>query len=174
MRHRAPRLHSEDGIRWLFRAVLSSGMALLSVGCWSDCDEPYPVGTKLRVTVPAAFSGCHVTFDAGATYDLVAGHITEDNRDCEYNVARDPPTFTSTELVFGECRGDVARLGIGCRAQLPGCTDAELDYSHARLFYRALPKEPGDIVSTRLVLQFISASECRQSCNAEIPVTIRW
>jgi hypothetical protein len=149
------------------------GLSTLSLGC-SECEDPYPVGTRLRVTVPEAFAGCHVTFDAGATYDLVAGPTTEDYRGCEYNVAKGPPVFTSTELVFGTCGGDVNSLGIACRAELPGCVESELDYSDMRIFYHGLPKEPGETVRSLLKLQFTSASECRQSCDVDIPVTIRW
>lgn len=165
-------MKAKNRIRSLSRAALASGMALLSLGCWSDCDEPYPVGTRLRVTVPEAFSGCHVTFEAGATYDLVAGQTTEDRHGCEYNVAKAPPVFTDTELVFGRCGGDVNDMGLDCGAQLPGCP--EVTYSHIRILYDRLPKERGDIVSSRLILQFNSAAECRQSCEVEIPVTIRW
>jgi hypothetical protein len=148
------------------------GVGTLSLGC-SDCEDPYPVGTRLRVTVPEAFAGCHVTFDAGATYDLVAGGKFEDEEGCEYNVGKAPPVFTSTDFSLSDCRG-AKNMGASCRAPLPGCADTELNYSHASIFYGPLPKEPGDIVSSLLKLQFKSASECRQSCNADIPVTIRW
>jgi hypothetical protein len=152
-----------------FLVVAVSGV--LPTGCGSGCRDAYPEGTRLRVTVPEAFAGCHVTFDAGATYDLVAGSTTLDHRDCEYNNAVAPPVFTSAEFTISECRGDVNHMGIDCATELPSCAD---DYaSHVRFFYLRLPEKPGQAVSTHMRMSFVAGVGCG-SCDVDIPVVIRW
>lgn len=134
--------------------------------------EPYPEGTKLTVTVPNSYEGCHVTFAAGHTYTLVAGAIKRDNEDCEDNRAELPPEFTTSEYELGACRQAIGGLAIDCDASLPGCPDDS--YSSIRFHYGPLPEERGDVVSATLRFTYVSPMECTSECAAQVPVTIRW
>jgi hypothetical protein len=152
-------------------AVLAVGGAATG-GCGRDCNDPLPPGTRFHVTVPEAYSLCHVTFEAGAMYDLVAGPIWEDNYGCEQNRAEGPPVFTTMDFTIEECRVDASNLGIDCITSIPGCPDG--NPSNVRWFYMGLPKEPGETVSTSLRMIF-SAGACTGvgGCMDDIPVTVR-
>ncbi len=149
----------------------SAGFIVLlgaAIGC-SPCEDPYPPGTRFKVTVPAAFDDCHVTFAAGHTYDLVAGPHRETGAElCEESRAEAPPLFTTTEYEFGRCGYDAADMGLECAASVAGCP------GDIRIFYGPLPDERGDVVDATLRLSYVSSDVCENSCGAAIPVKIRW
>ena len=160
-----------------------AGAVLLAGGC-SPCGDvqKYDPGTTLRVTVPEAFAGCHVTFDAGSTYSLVAGPVTPmgvgENARCDANPAKSPPSFTTSEYVlgrFGRCEADSqdGSMGLLCVMELSSCPGAgttQVDFSYSKL-----PESPGERVDSVLYVRNSPVPDCPAAiCAVNIPVTIAW
>jgi hypothetical protein len=168
------------------RSIVAYSCGLLVVGssfataCGPSCGPSYPAGTRFRVTVREAFAGCHVTFDKGQTYDLVAEppHAVEvgDGAACEMNFPVGLPAFKSTEYESRGCGSGTSSMGIDCDVVLPSCADVSGRSSGGlRVQYGALPDDPGDRVSTELSMTFAGGQHCPgQSCSARIPVAIAW
>jgi hypothetical protein len=149
-------------------------------GCGPSCGTSYPTGTRFRVVVREALDDCHVTLDAGQSYDLVAGppHEVEagDGAACEMNFPSAAPPFASSEFEIRSCTGGPARMSVDCRVTLATCLDPSGGASGGlRAWYLALPDEPGDAVRTELRLTFAGGNQCSaESCSARVPVTIAW
>jgi hypothetical protein len=151
--------------------LLAAACVKLVAGCWSDCPEDYETGTRLRVTVLEDFDRCHFTFTKGHQYDLVAGGEGWNAATrCTHHWAAKPPVFTTTEWEFGRCEGDPSPMGVGCFVKLPGCTGGNV-----RFFYSRLPREPGETVQGVLRVIHSAAAPCElESCEVDVPVSIRW
>jgi hypothetical protein len=158
-------------------------LALLSitpVAC-SPCSDvqQYAPGTTFEVTVPQAYSGCHVTFDAGATYPLVAGaldaDVSQDGAEaaaCKANRVDAPPGFTTSEYAFTECGVEGSPLGMECEATVPACTSP----FDIRLEYKRLPRSRGEQVDSILWISYGAVDTVcpTAGCLAQIPVSISW
>lgn len=151
-------------------------LLLPHASCGPACDDPYPVGTTFTVKVPHAYSGCHVSFDAGTSYALVAGPLTGvaggDGAACDANSVSAPPSFTTTDYTISHCSTSESDLVIRCQLKLPDCSAT----SDSRIYYSTLPKSRGETVSSRLQFGYSPSSpECLMTiCTADIPVTITW
>jgi hypothetical protein len=155
-------------------------VALVVNGC-SPCTDvqKYDPGTTFRVTVIRAFSGCHVTFGAGAAYSLVAGPVTQmpqgEGASCGGNPATAPPSFTTSEYTVQRCGADSqdGSMGLLCVAELSTCPAGET--TQLDLSYTKLPESPGDRVDSVLNIRNSTNPDCPAAvCNANIPVTIAW
>lgn len=148
--------------------------------CGRDCPDSYPAGTRLTVTVQNAFDACHVTFDEGQMYDLVAGppHEVEvgDGDACEMNFPTDFPAFKTSEFEWRACGSGKSAMDLECPVVLSTCVDPSgAPSGNLEAQYGALPTKKGEAVATELRTSFIAHQSCvAHGCSARIPVVVRW
>jgi hypothetical protein len=159
----------------LLPAVL---MPLAHLGCGPSCEQQYGAGTAFKVAVPHDFSGCHVSFAAGASYTLVAGPLVVQGKgegaSCDVNSGSMRPAFTTTDYTLNYCVNDSSdgAMALSCQATSPDCSTP----SELRIYYGPMPKSRGNTVSSVLSLRYGDVHpECPDIiCGADIPITITW